>query len=284
MIRDATGNLVTPARLGYLEEAAGRRARALGLADLGAYVSALAAGELHEEWGFLAALVTIKESYFYRAPQQFEALRREVLPALLRARAGERRLRFWSAACARGEEPATLALLLAEDPSLTGWEWTIVATDLDAEALACARAGLYGERAVARFRARVALARWFTPRGKALQLAPGSARADHLPAAQPGPAPAYSCRRPPSTSSCCATSLPTSGARCSGRWWRKPRGSWPPTARSSGRHRRPLWPGQGRLVPVEAGGCFLYRFGTDTGVEERRPVSSPPRRSPPFPR
>ena len=95
-------------------------------------------------------------------------------------------------------------------------------------------------------------ARWFTPRGKLFELAPGSARADHLPAAQPGPAARTSCRRPRSTSSCCATSSSTSGARCSGRWWRKPRGSWPPTARSSWAPPRPS--GRAR------GGSFRWRL------------------------
>src|SRR4029078_12682475 len=88
------------------------------------------------------------------------------------ARAGSRHLRIWSAACARGEEPATLAMLLAEEPSLSGWNWTIVATDLDEEALAGARLGLYGERAVAQVPPPL-LERWFSRRGKLYELDAG---------------------------------------------------------------------------------------------------------------
>lgn len=172
LIREVTGNVIPTARYGFLEEVAQRRAHANRLPDLPAYVRALAGRELEGEWGSLIALVTIKESYFFRAPQQFEIIRRHVLPILVRARAGARHLRIWSAACARGEEPATLAMLLADEPSLTGWTWSIVATDLDEEALAGARLGLYGERSVSQVPPPM-LERWFTRRGKLYELDAG---------------------------------------------------------------------------------------------------------------
>jgi chemotaxis protein methyltransferase CheR len=171
LVTESTGNLVPPPRLGFLAEVAQRRAQALGLATIGDYVRALTAGELPREWQSLVPLITVKESYFFRAPQQFEAIERQLLPRLLRARAGSRRLRIWSAACARGEEPATLAMLLADLPALAGWEWSILATDLDEEALAGARRGLYGERAVTPVPPTL-LARWFSRRGKLFELAP----------------------------------------------------------------------------------------------------------------
>jgi chemotaxis protein methyltransferase CheR len=169
LIREATGNVVPAARLSFLEEVAQRRAQVTGHAGLDEYVRALETQQIEGEWGTLVSLVTIKESYFFRAPQQFEVIMRQVLPALARARAGSRHLRIWSAACARGEEPATLAMLLAEEPSLAGWTWTIVATDLDEEALAGARLGLYGERAVAQVPPPL-LERWFRRRGKLFEL------------------------------------------------------------------------------------------------------------------
>jgi chemotaxis protein methyltransferase CheR len=171
LVTESTGNLVPPPRLAFLAEVAQRRAQALGLATIAEYVRALTAGELPREWQSLVPLVTVKESYFFRAPQQFEAIERQLLPRLLRARAGSRRLRIWSAACARGEEPATLAMLLADQPALAGWEWSILATDLDEEALAGARRGLYGERAVAPV-PQALLARWFSRRGKLFELSP----------------------------------------------------------------------------------------------------------------
>jgi chemotaxis protein methyltransferase CheR len=169
LIREATGNVIPAARMSFLEEVAQRRAQVTVRGGLEEYVRALAAHEIEGEWGTLVSLVTIKESYFFRAPQQFEVIVKQVLPALARARSGTRHLRIWSAACARGEEPATLAMLLAEEPSLAGWTWTIVATDLDEEALAGARLGLYGERAVAQVPPPL-LERWFRRRGKLFEL------------------------------------------------------------------------------------------------------------------
>jgi len=171
LVAEITGNVVPEARRGFLAELAERRAGAAGARSVAEYVRALHAGELPREWQALVPLLTVKEAYFFRAPQQFEAIEREVLPRLLRARAGSRRLRLWSAACARGEEPATLAMVLAEQPALAGWEWSVLATDLDEEALAGARRGLYGERAVALVPPPLA-ARWFSRRGKLFELAP----------------------------------------------------------------------------------------------------------------
>ena len=172
LIRDTTGNVIPTARLGFLDDVARRRAHARGFAGIDEYAAALAAREIEDEWTHLIPLVTIKESYFFRAPQQFEAIRLRVLPPLLRARSGARKLRIWSAGCSRGEEPATLAMLLAEEPALAGWEWTILATDIDEEALAGARLGLYGSRAVAQVPPPL-LDRWFVKRGKLFELDSG---------------------------------------------------------------------------------------------------------------
>lgn len=175
MIRERTGNVVPPARHGFLTEVLERRSRAAGADSPHAYLDALERGDPEEEWERLVPLVTIKESYFFRAPQQFAAIERKLLPLLLRSRAGERRLRVWSVACARGEEPGTLAILFAENELLRGWDWEIVGTDVDGEALETARRGLYGERAVSHVPP-AQLERWFRPRGKLYELLPSLRR------------------------------------------------------------------------------------------------------------
>jgi chemotaxis protein methyltransferase CheR len=171
LVRGRIGNVVPAARHGFLEQVAERRAQATGYPEVAQYVRALASGHMDREWDRLIPLITIKESYFFRAPQQFEVIRQQVLPRLRRARSGARHLRVWSAACARGEEAGTLAMLLAEEKALEGWDWTILATDVDEEALAGARLGLYGERAVAQVPPALR-ERWFQRRGKFFELAP----------------------------------------------------------------------------------------------------------------
>lgn len=149
LIEGASGNVVPPGHHPFLAGIALQRARARGLRSPDEYVAALERGALPGEWRELLPRITVKESYLFRTPQHFEAISRVIVPALFQRRAASRRLRAWSAGCARGEEPATLAMVLAEHLALAGWDWRIAATDIDAEALAAAQRGVFPERAVA---------------------------------------------------------------------------------------------------------------------------------------
>jgi chemotaxis protein methyltransferase CheR len=82
--------------------------------------------------------VTINVSEFFRIPDKFTYLRRNVLPQLLKER---RRLNIWSAGCSNGSEPYSLAMIL--DELMPGGGWHISATDIDATILDRARRGLY---------------------------------------------------------------------------------------------------------------------------------------------
>ena len=97
-------------------------------------------------WKRLASDLTIGETYFFRDSGVFAALEGEVLPPLIAKRRseGNPRLRIWSAGCATGEEPYSLAIVLDRLlPDRTGWAVTVLATDIDNEALQAARLGLY---------------------------------------------------------------------------------------------------------------------------------------------
>jgi chemotaxis methyl-accepting protein methylase len=102
-----------------------------------------------EEWRHILSKITIKESYLFRAHAQFEALVDTIFGEIAGRRA-DRRLRVWCAGCARGEEAATLAIVLADHPIVGAWEWSVLATDVDEVALADADRGVYGPRAVGR--------------------------------------------------------------------------------------------------------------------------------------
>ncbi len=98
----------------------------------------------HPAWRMLLAHVTIGETYFFRDARQFAALRGVILPALLEERRKTRSLAIWSAGCASGEEPYSVAIVvreLLEEPER--WRLTIVGTDVNEEALHRAREGLY---------------------------------------------------------------------------------------------------------------------------------------------
>jgi chemotaxis protein methyltransferase CheR len=117
----------------------------LGLADLDAYRARLA----HDpaEWGVLAALMPVTISRFARDRAVFDALAREVVPALERAAqaAGRGRLRAWSAGCASGEEAYALALLC---PAMD-----VLATDVHPAVLERARRAAYPSSSLRELRA-----------------------------------------------------------------------------------------------------------------------------------
>jgi two-component system, chemotaxis family, CheB/CheR fusion protein len=101
-----------------------------------------------EEVGDLVQALLINVTQFFRDPESFAYLRQAVLPALLsQARQRDQVLRLWSAGCASGEEPYSLAMLLADllGAELHEWSVKIFATDLDEAAIAFARLGVYPE-------------------------------------------------------------------------------------------------------------------------------------------
>jgi chemotaxis protein methyltransferase CheR len=115
------------------------------------------------------AELTIGESYFFREAGQLDVLRDAVIPARLAEGAAPRPLRLWSAGCASGEEPYTLAILLRE----LGWSHgaRILGTDVAAPRLAAARRARYTRWSL-RGLSEERTDRWFSPRGGQFQLDP----------------------------------------------------------------------------------------------------------------
>jgi chemotaxis protein methyltransferase CheR len=124
----------------------GRRLVSSGARDYGAYLRLLlddGAGEA--EMDALVAELTIGETYFFRDSAQFDALRRVVLPDILAKNAHRRSLRIWSAGCATGAEAYSLAILLKRELSaeLSGWDVSIVGTDINRGFLSRAMEGVF---------------------------------------------------------------------------------------------------------------------------------------------
>ena len=91
------------------------------------------------------------ETFFFRDGAPFDMLRNAVLPALREARAATRCIRIWCAAASTGQEPYSIAMLLAADEAAwAGWNIEIVGTDLSQRALGRAEAGLYTQFEVQR--------------------------------------------------------------------------------------------------------------------------------------
>lgn len=97
-------------------------------------------------WQSFVQALTVGETYFYRNQAHVQALMTYILPRLIEARrkSGQRYLRLWSAGCATGEEPYTLAMILRDlIPDIDTWSITLLATDVNADYLKRAREGFY---------------------------------------------------------------------------------------------------------------------------------------------
>jgi chemotaxis protein methyltransferase CheR len=161
LLSKAAGLVFDDSRKESMAYSVAERLRATGVADVASYLLLL---EHPGERQLLLDEVTIQETHFFRNPPQVRALRQHVLPELLRyAESHGRRLRIWSAGCSTGEEPYSIAMMLRELlPSTAGWDVKVIATDLSTRALAAARAGRYGARAVQMASAEE-IARFFQP-------------------------------------------------------------------------------------------------------------------------
>jgi chemotaxis protein methyltransferase CheR len=97
-------------------------------------------------WQRLINVVTVGETYFHRNMFQVNALRDVVFPALIRERRANncKVLRIWSAGCASGEEPYSVAMILRDLlPDIDDWSILILGTDVNLTSLERARAGIY---------------------------------------------------------------------------------------------------------------------------------------------
>jgi chemotaxis protein methyltransferase CheR len=106
------------------------------------------------------------ETTFFRDFDCYAALRNDVLPALIERRRAVKQLDFWSAACSTGQEPYSLAILVADQfRELADWRVRILATDLSHAHLERAAAGRYSQFDVNRGLPTTALIRHFDQDG-----------------------------------------------------------------------------------------------------------------------
>ncbi|HVG18882.1 MAG TPA: CheR family methyltransferase [Blastocatellia bacterium] len=136
----------TPWRREKLMAAVDNKASKLGMDEF-AYCRMAATSSAELE--VLAELISNSETRFFREPDQFAALKETVVPHLIQARAKERRLDLWSAACSTGEEAYSLAILVCESlPEGAQWETNLMATDLRGPAIIYASQGSYPSSAI----------------------------------------------------------------------------------------------------------------------------------------
>ncbi len=112
------------------------------------------------------ALVT-NETQFFRDIHPFHALETQILPRLIKKRMADRQLNLWCAASSTGQEPYSLAMLMAESfPQLASWNVRCIASDISDEVLERARQGNFRTVEVNRGLPEPLLEKYFRPEGK----------------------------------------------------------------------------------------------------------------------
>ena len=115
-------------KLRLLQDRCGRRMKELKIKTFEEYFECLTVRSMRQsELTALLNEITIGETCFFRNQQQLDALRRIVIPNLLREKSKlpQRRLRIWSAGCSTGEEPYTLRILQMEETDSQLQNWTV---------------------------------------------------------------------------------------------------------------------------------------------------------------
>lgn len=148
-IYDHVGIQLPPAKKTMLESRLQKRLKSLGIRSFAEYGDFVFSEEGQEmELVHLIDVVTTNKTDFFREPGHFKFLTQVVLPALMKKRdiTPSHPVRFWSAGCSSGEEPYTLAMVLAEyTAEHRDFYFSILASDISTRILETARKAIYPE-------------------------------------------------------------------------------------------------------------------------------------------
>ncbi len=146
-IYDKVGIDIEDHKKGLLRNRLKKRLKALGIGSYGEYYEFLRRSR-DDELGYFISAVTTNVTSFFREPRQWEFLKANLKEYMASKKDG--RLNIWSAGCASGEEPYTIAIFLRELLG-NGYDYgkiSILATDISEKALGKAKAGKYGANAI----------------------------------------------------------------------------------------------------------------------------------------
>jgi chemotaxis protein methyltransferase CheR len=172
LLKERSGLVLSAEKQYLVESRLTPLVRKAGLATLAELVGKLKANNERLIVDVVEAMTT-NESFFYRDKVPFDHFRDAIMPALIAARAKERRLRIWCAAASTGQEPYSLAMCLKDmKDKIAGWRIDIIGTDLSTEVLEKAKAGVYSQFEVQRGLPIQMLVKYFTQTGDTWQISP----------------------------------------------------------------------------------------------------------------
>ncbi len=147
---EARFGLVYTTETAYLlEKRLAPRVLAAGLSSFPEYYAYLTSARVPQgvrdrEMTEIFELLSTRETYFFREAYQLDAFRQTFLPTIHERRPRGNTLNIWSAGCASGEEPYSIAVEIIESGLFGGWDVRVVGTDLSSLALHAAMHAIYG--------------------------------------------------------------------------------------------------------------------------------------------
>ena len=173
MVRTRAAIVLEPGKEYLVEARLAPLVRELGLESIGALVTKLRQGSGGTLADRVTEAMTTNETSFFRDVAPFQALRTSVLPSVIEARKVQRSLRIWCAASSSGQEPYSIAMIIADAfPQVRDWDLQIIATDLSPAMVERGRAGVYKALEVNRGLPAPMLVKYFTKVGVDYALKP----------------------------------------------------------------------------------------------------------------
>lgn len=150
LLRRRAGIVLTGDKMYLLESRLAPLARKEGLPSIDDLIHVVRARRDERLIAQVVDVMTTNETFFFRDKTPFDHLKEAIFPVLAQARRGSR-IRIWCAACSTGQEPYSIAMMLDQNPALTGGvPVEIVATDISDRCLERARQGLFTQFEVQR--------------------------------------------------------------------------------------------------------------------------------------
>jgi chemotaxis protein methyltransferase CheR len=173
LLKDRSGLMLSTDKQYLVESRLLPVAHRCGIADLSELTRKLRGDKAESLVVEVVEAMTTNESFFFRDKLPFEHFRDTIMPALLAARAAQRRIRIWCAAASTGQEPYSLAMTLREMGQVTaGWQIEILATDYSTQVLEKAKSGIYSQFEVQRGLPIQLLIKYFDQVGDTWQITP----------------------------------------------------------------------------------------------------------------
>lgn len=151
LLKEKSGLTLTPDKSYLLDSRLTPVSRKHNYPNLEAMTMALRAMPSPELIKDVVEAMTTNETSFFRDSKPFDQFRDVIVPHLLKARGMQKRARIWCAAASTGQEPYSLAMVIKENAAkLPGWNFEIIATDIDTAVLETAKKGEYSQFEVQR--------------------------------------------------------------------------------------------------------------------------------------